>query len=98
MKYMFISDIHGNVDNLKKDFEAFQREGAKKLILSGDTSSTDSGINKEISDILNQKKDLIEIIRGNCDTFEFEEMIDIQMLDRDTMYINKKSALPIRQN
>lgn len=40
----------------------------------------------------------ISDIHGNCDTFEFEEMLDIQMLDMDTMYINKKSALPIRQN
>lgn len=90
MKYMFISDVHGNVDNLNKAFEAFQREGAEKLILLGDTSSIDRGVNQEISTILNQEKDWIEIIRGNCDTFAFEEMLDMQMLDMDTLYINKK--------
>ena len=34
MKYMFIQDIHGNVDNLNKAFEAFQGEGSKWHILS----------------------------------------------------------------
>ena len=35
-------------------------------------------------------KDKVEIIRGNCDTEEFEDLIESEIFDDDTLYINGK--------
>ncbi len=86
MKYMFISDIHGNLENLEKYIEIFEKEGVDRLILLGDTSG---GYYDDkdyyIAEILNNMKNKVEVIRGNCDTQDFEEMLDFEMFDDDTL-------------
>ena len=39
MKYMFISDIHGDLDVFNRCIDIFKTENANKLILLGDTCS-----------------------------------------------------------
>lgn len=91
MKYIFVSDIHGNIECLEKIMQILKNEGAEKLIILGDTaSSIDSTINKEMAKILNDNKQYVEIIRGNCDTIDFEEKLDFEIFDIDNLYINKK--------
>lgn len=115
MTYFFISDIHGNIDNLNKAIEAFEREQADKLIILGDTASYSNNlINQQIADILNaiystphiisdkapnnaihnvshnNLKTNLEVIRGNCDTYDFEEMLDFHMHDIDIFQVNNK--------
>ena len=90
MKYMFISDIHGKVELLEKCMKIFEDEKADKLIILGDTSSsTDNIVNREIANILNSNKNKIEVIRGNCDTYDFENMLDFPMFDMDNLYLDK---------
>lgn len=91
MKYMFVSDIHGNIDAFEKILEVFEKEAADKLIILGDTSSfSDRIADNEISLKLNKIKSKVEIIRGNCDSFSFEEMLEIEMSDINLLYIGEK--------
>ena len=39
MKYIFVSDIHGNFEQLEKCIDIFYKEEANKLVLLGDTSA-----------------------------------------------------------
>ena len=91
MKYIFVSDVHGNIEYLEKIMQILKNEEAEKLIILGDTaSSVDNITNKEMAKILNDNKQYIEVIRGNCDTIDFEEMLDFEIFDIDNLYINKK--------
>ena len=91
MKYLFASDIHGSIDKFEKILEAFEREVADKLVLLGDTSSSDSNSdNWIIADTLNKMKNKVELIRGNCDRDSFEELLDFEIYDMDNLYVNGK--------
>ena len=91
MKYMFISDIHGNVNDLEECINVFKKEKADRLIILGDTvSSTNMEDTQKIAQILNFMKDKIEVIRGNCDNYDFEEKLEVELFDIDTLYINGK--------
>ena len=67
MKYMFVSDIHGNVEILQELIQIFEEEKADKLIILGDTSASNNIDNEEIASILNRMATKIEVIMGNCD-------------------------------
>ena len=91
MKYIFVSDIHGSVDGLNRVIDIYINEKADKLILLGDTAaSMDREANEEIAKLLNGLKEKVEVIRGNCDTIAFEELLDFEMYDMDILYINGK--------
>ena len=91
MKYLFASDIHGSIDKFEKVIEAFERECADKLVLLGDTSSSDSNSDNEtIAETLNKMKNKVEVIRGNCDRYNFEELLEFEIYDMDNLYVNTK--------
>lgn len=91
MKYIFASDIHGNVESMNIIMNAYKKENADKLVLLGDTAaSMDKEANQEIAQILNNMKGNVEVIRGNCDTIAFEEMLNFEIYDMDMLYINGK--------
>jgi len=91
MKYMFISDIHGNVDRFNEALEILKNEKADKLVILGDTSAPMSkSDNEQISEKLNSMKTKVEVIRGNCDTRDFEEMLEFEIFDMDNLYVNGK--------
>ncbi len=89
-KYMFISDIHGNVEMLSKCTSIFEKEKMDKLIILGDTSAGyyDEEKNWLLAEIINSLGDKVEVIRGNCDSSDFEEKLDQEMFDDDILYIN----------
>ena len=91
-KYMFVSDIHGNIDVFQEVIEIFNKEEADKLILLGDTGAGyyDEENNQKIAIVLNSMGKKVEIIRGNCDSSDFEELLDFEMFDDDILYINGK--------
>ena len=72
---MFISDIHGNTEMLQKCLEIFEKEKADKLIILGDTSGGyyNDDQNYYIAEVLNELGNRVEIIRGNCDSSDFED-------------------------
>ena len=91
MKYMFISDVHGNIEGLKKCIMIFNKIEADKLVLLGDTSgSYYDDTNEQIAQLLNDMKDKIEVIRGNCDPQDFEDMLDFEIFDDDMLFIKRK--------
>lgn len=81
MKYMFASDIHGSAYYCRKMLDAFEKSGAERLILLGDilyhgprNDLPREYAPKEVIAMLNEKRDLIYAIRGNCDT-EVDQMV-----------------------
>lgn len=91
MKYIFVSDIHGDVERFKEVIEIFKKENADRLVLLGDTSSEYSKTcDEEITEILNGMKQKVDVIRGNCDTRRFEELLEFEIYSLDNLYINGK--------
>lgn len=87
MKLMIASDIHGSAYYCKKLLEAFDREGAEKLLLLGDIlyhgprNDLPKGYApKEVIALLNPLKDKLLCVRGNCDTEVDQMVLDFPVL------------------
>ena len=81
MKWFIASDIHGSEYYCKKMVESFNTEKADKILLLGDIlyhgprNDLPKDYNpKSVINILNQLKDKILCVRGNCDT-EVDQMV-----------------------
>ena len=94
MKYMFASDIHGSACYCRKMLEIYRQSGAGRLILLGDIlyHGPRNDLPKEyapklVTEMLNQYKDQIYAVRGNCDAevdqmvLEFPIMADYALLE-----------------
>ena len=94
MKVMFASDIHGSAHWCAQLLEAFENEGADKLVLLGDllyhgprNDFPDEYSPKKVFEMLNAIKDKLLCVRGNCDSevdqmvLEFPIMADYALLD-----------------
>ena len=101
MKYMFASDIHGSAYYCRKMLEAYEKEGAKRLVLLGDllyhgprNDLPREYAPKEVIAMLNPMKQKIYAVRGNCEAevdqmvLEFPVMADycILSIDGKTLY------------
>ena len=71
MKIMFISDIHGISDNLGKIREKYKEFKCNKLVILGDIYNNynyyDNNKDK-VQEFLNDFKDSLICVRGNCDS------------------------------
>lgn len=68
MKYMVISDIHGNINALNTVLNIYQKEHCNKLLILGDLINYGIDLNiEEIINRLNLMKDNIVYVKGNCD-------------------------------
>lgn len=81
MKLMFASDIHGDALRAKRVLELYEKEGAQKLILLGDllyfgprNQLTDSYDPQAVIRLLNENKEKLLCVRGNCDA-EVDQMV-----------------------
>ena len=81
MKLMIASDIHGSAYWCKKMLEAFEQNGAERLILLGDilyhgprNDLPKEYAPKQVIAMLNPLKDKLLCVRGNCDT-EVDQMV-----------------------
>lgn len=81
MKYMIASDIHGSAYFCRKMLEAYEREGAERLILLGDLlyhgprNDLPMEYNpKQVIALLNEKKEELLCVRGNCEA-EVDQMV-----------------------
>ena len=81
MKIFVISDIHGSFIALEKALEKFEKEKADYLLICGDylnhgpRNAIPEGYNTmETVRLLNQHKEKILAVRGNCDS-EVDQMI-----------------------
>ncbi len=81
MKLMIASDIHGSAYHCREMLEAFEREQADRLLLLGDilyhgprNDLPRDYAPKEVIPMLNDRKQQIFCVRGNCDT-EVDQMV-----------------------
>lgn len=81
MRLMFASDIHGDIVSTRRVFEVYEREGAEKLILLGDllyfgprNTLTENYDPKSVIAILNENREKLLCVRGNCDA-EVDQMV-----------------------
>lgn len=81
MRWMIASDIHGSAYYCREMLEAFSREKADRLLLLGDilyhgprNDRPREYAPKEVFGMLNEYKDRIFCVRGNCDT-EVDQMV-----------------------
>lgn len=81
MKYMIASDIHGSAFYCRELLNAYKNSGAGRLILLGDilyhgprNDLPREYAPKEVISMLNDYKDQIYNVRGNCDT-EVDQMV-----------------------
>lgn len=81
MKVMFISDIHGSYTYAKKALETYELEKADKLVILGDilyhgprNDLPEGYCPKEVIKLLNNHKNKIIAVRGNCDA-EVDQMV-----------------------
>ena len=98
MKYMIASDIHGSAYYCEKLLEAYDREGADRLLLLGDllyhgprNDLPKDYAPKKVIEMLNAKKDELICVRGNC-----EAEVDQMVLEFPVMA--EYAILPIRKN
>ena len=78
---MIASDIHGSAYYCRKLLEAYTEEGADRLLLLGDilyhgprNDLPRDYAPKEVIALLNERKNDIYCVRGNCDT-EVDQMV-----------------------
>lgn len=81
MKYMIASDIHGSAYFCRQMLEAYEREEADRLLILGDilyhgprNDLPKEYAPKEVIAMLNEKKEELLCVRGNCDT-EVDQMV-----------------------
>lgn len=81
MKFLIASDIHGSAYYCRKLIEAYKREKADRLLLLGDilyhgprNDLPKEYAPKEVIEMLNNMKQEILCVRGNCDT-EVDQMV-----------------------
>ncbi|MBQ8357038.1 MAG: phosphodiesterase [Clostridia bacterium] len=87
MKFLFASDLHGDLAAARALLEAFERERATRLVLLGDLlyhgprndlpSAYDP---KGVMALLNSHKEIILAVRGNCDTEVDQMVLDFPIL------------------
>ena len=99
MKILIISDIHGSYYYAKKIQEINEREKPEQIILLGDlyyhgprNDLTEKYDPMKVAGILNDLKDKIKAVRGNCDA-EVDEMIsDFKLESYIEMKVNGKNV------
>ena len=81
MKWMIASDLHGSAYYGKRMVEAFEREGAGRLLLLGDllyhgprNDLPREYAPKQVIQLLNARKSQILCVRGNCEA-EVDQMV-----------------------
>lgn len=80
MKYYIVSDIHGSSKNIKKVLEYFDQDGDYLLVLGdilyhGPRNDVPENYEpKKVIQLLNERKDKILAVRGNCDG-EVDQMV-----------------------
>ena len=87
MKIMIASDIHGSETYGKALFDAYQKEGADRLLLLGDIlyhgprNNLPEGYEPRcVIKMLNEKRNEIFAVRGNCDTEVDQTVLEFPLL------------------
>ena len=95
MKYLIVSDIHGGINGTKLMYDLYKNGNYDKLLILGDIlyhgPRNDLPVDykpKEVIKLLNELKDNIIAIRGNCDAYVDEMVLDFKIIDFLDLKIN----------
>ena len=87
MKLFFISDIHGSLFYLNKAIELYKKEEANYIVFLGDAlyHGSRNPLPKDynpqgVASLLNEYKDKIIAVRGNCDSDVGQMLIEYPMM------------------
>ena len=87
MKWMIASDLHGSAYYCKKMVEAFEREGADRLLMLGDllyhgprNDLPRDYAPKEVIPMLNGLKNKLCCVRGNCEAEVDQMVLDLSVM------------------
>ena len=82
MKWMIASDLHGSAYYCKKMVEAFEREGADRLLMLGDLlyHGPRDYAPKEVIPMLNGLKNKLCCVRGNCEAEVDQMVLDLPVM------------------
>lgn len=95
MKCLIVSDIHGDLDSTKFIYDYFNNNNIDQILLLGDVlyhgprNDLPAGYNpKGCIKLLNELKDKIIWIRGNCDAEVDEMVLDFKVYDKLDLNLN----------
>ena len=99
VKYMFASDIHGSAYYCRKMLEVYKNSGATHLVLLGDllyhgprNDFPKEYDPKQVFAMLNEYKDQIYAVRGNCDSEVDQMVLEFPMMaDYGVLVLNGKT-------
>ena len=81
MKLLIVSDIHGDIDSARRILEIYDSKRCDKMLILGDilyfgprNKLTDSYDPQGVIKLLNERRDIILAVRGNCDA-EVDQMV-----------------------
>ena len=81
MKLFICSDLHGDLDSVTAAISAYKKEGCERMLILGDllyhgprNDLPKSYAPKAVIELLNNIRDHIITVRGNCDT-EVDQMV-----------------------
>ena len=87
MRYLIASDLHGSITFCEKLFEAYKKEKADRLVLLGDVlyhgprnALPNVYDTKAVASMLNEHKNEIYAVRGNCDAEVDQMMLDFPIM------------------
>lgn len=99
MKYFIISDIHGSSYYFEKAMKFYDSFKCVKLLILGDLlyhgprNDLPYGHDvKKLVKLLNERKDLIIAIKGNCDAEVDQMVLDFQIEDNMYLTINGRNV------
>ncbi len=103
MKYMIASDLHGSAFYCNQLMQAMEREQPDKLVLLGDLlyhgprNDLPKGYApKDVIAMLNEKKERLFCVRGNCDTEVDQMVLEFPILsDSALLMIDGKEILAV---
>ncbi len=100
MKYLVFSDLHGSGIYAEKIIEKFNNNKCDKMLCLGDIlyhgprNDLPEGYNpKRVISILNPYKDVIIAVKGNCDAYVDQMVLDFDILDDYEFNYNNKTLV-----
>lgn len=99
MRYLFASDLHGSAYYCQKLMDCYEASKADKLILLGDllyhgprNDLPKDYAPKQVISMLNQKKEEILAVRGNCDGEVDQMVLEFPILSEYSLLYDEKVA------